>query len=283
MVDRKPRRRLRSRLNKNGYRLRHGLSILPSLFTVGNIFCGYYAVLSSLRGNFDHAALAIGIGYIMDGLDGRVARLTGTTSDFGVQLDSLADVLTFGIAPATLAFSWGLSSTGSTPIEQHVRSLGWIATFMFVMCGALRLARFNIQTQKPPEASSKRYFVGLPIPAGAGLIASIVHFSSTSGAPIQSVPLLWFLLVFATALLMVSTVRYYSFKDLDIMYRSPRWALVAVAMMIGLIFFWSAITLLCLAVVYVASGPVAKLGQLVRRWLPANVAPNETAHGNIKT
>src|SRR5688572_3153440 len=127
MPERRSRKKLTS-LNKaaKNERIRSGLWFLPSLFTIGNIFCGYYSVIATLKGNFDQAAIAIGVGYILDGLDGRIARLTGTSSDFGVQLDSLADVLTFGICPAMLAFSWGLDSIGRTPVEQHVRTFGWI-------------------------------------------------------------------------------------------------------------------------------------------------------------
>ena len=267
--------------------LRSGLSILPSLFTVGNIFCAYYSVMSTLNAKWDHAALAIGVGYILDGLDGRVARLTGTSTEFGAQLDSLADVLTFGIAPAILAFAWGVnlmngvkdplvSALAANPIEQHVRSAGWLMTFAFVICGALRLARFNVQAQKPVDSSSKRYFVGLPIPAGAGLLASIVHFWKdpilTPGGA-----MLWCLLIGVTAFLLISTVRYHNFKELGIVSRRPRVALVIAAMTIALIFKYSEQMLLLLAVVYVSSGPVAKLLQMVRKLpLPATT-PREPA------
>src|SRR5688572_12214525 len=189
MADRRHRRRTHDTARNQKERFRTPLTILPSLFTIGNIFCAYYSVMSTLNGKYDQAAIAIGIGYVLDGLDGRVARLTGTSSEFGAQLDSLADVLTFGIAPAILAFDWGISWMGGShgaPVgpplnsfEQHVRSAGWLMTFAFVICGALRLARFNVQAQKPVDATTKRYFVGLPIPAGAGIIAAIVHFWKT--------------------------------------------------------------------------------------------------------
>jgi CDP-diacylglycerol--serine O-phosphatidyltransferase len=263
-------------------RLRSGLSILPSLFTVGNIFCAYFSVISTLNGKWDQAAIAIGVGYILDGLDGRVARLTGTSTEFGAQLDSLADVLTFGIAPAILAFAWGIDWMGGAkgpvlnalvpnPIEQHVRSAGWLMTFSFVICGALRLARFNVQAQKPVDSSSKRYFVGLPIPAGAGLIAAVVHYFKN---PINNVgtSMLWCLLIGLTAFLMISTVRYHNFKELGIVSRRPRVALVVAAMSIGLIFRYSEEMLLLLAVVYVSSGPVAKLVHVVRK-LPLSTTP----------
>jgi CDP-diacylglycerol---serine O-phosphatidyltransferase len=287
MAERK-RRKISPGAGARNRHLRSGLSILPSLFTVGNIFCAYYSVMSTLNAKWDHAALAIGVGYILDGLDGRVARLTGTSTEFGAQLDSLADVLTFGIAPAILAFAWGvnlmtgaqdsaIASLAANPIEQHVRSAGWLMTFAFVICGALRLARFNVQAQKPADSAYKRYFVGLPIPAGAGLLASIVHFWKdpilTPGGA-----MLWCLLVGLTAFLMISTVRYHNFKELGIVSRRPRVALVIAAMMIGLIFKYSEQMLLLLAVVYVSSGPVAKLLQMVRKLpLPARTSREPAA------
>src|SRR5687767_14411060 len=163
MPDRRQRRKP-NRSQGQRSRLRNSLSILPSLFTIGNIFCGYYSVMATIKGNYDYAAMAIGLGAVLDTLDGRVARLTKTTSEFGVQLDSLADFFTFGIAPAILAFNWGLGAIAGN-ISRHVIQLGWMSTFAFTICAAMRLARFNIQTQKPPESTSKRYFVGLPTPA----------------------------------------------------------------------------------------------------------------------
>src|ERR1051326_7803298 len=161
--------------------IQRSLSIVPSLFTIGNIFCGYYSIISTLRGRWDYAAVLIGIGYILDGLDGRIARMTKTSSEFGLQLDSIADVITFGVAPAILAFSWGFGASEGIEgsVAKHVHQLGSLATFAFVVCGALRLARFNLQAKKPAETTSKRYFVGLPIPAGAGMIAAVVHFFKT--------------------------------------------------------------------------------------------------------
>jgi CDP-diacylglycerol--serine O-phosphatidyltransferase len=236
--------------------------------------------MSTLNGKYDQAALAIGAGYVLDGLDGRVARVTGTSTEFGAQLDSLADVLTFGIAPAILAFSWGIEwmsgkpaqlSMSLNPYEQHIRSAGWIVTFAFVICGALRLARFNVQAQKPVDAVAKRYFVGLPIPAGAGLIASVVHFWQTPLANPGS-SLLWCILIAITSFLMISTIRYHNFKHLGIFSRRPRIVLVTAALMIGLIFKYSEQMLLLLAVVYVSSGPLGKLHQMVRK-VTAHVTP----------
>ncbi|MBI4471532.1 MAG: CDP-diacylglycerol--serine O-phosphatidyltransferase [Acidobacteria bacterium] len=283
MADKRTRKRIRDRA-----RFQTGLSILPSLFTVGNIFCGYFSIIATLRGNYDHAAIAIGVGWVLDTLDGRIARLTKTSSEFGVQLDSLADVITFGVAPAMLALHWGLGSVSGmeASIAKHVNQLGWLATFAFVMCGALRLARFNISTNRPPEAGSKRYFVGLPIPAGAGLIAAVVHFVKS---PILSVgsALLWCLLILLISFLMISTVRYSSFKELDMNRIRPRMALLATAMFIYLAIFYSEIVLLPLATIYVSSGLIAKVVQiarwLIRRFLPGNLRHSEPAHGNIES
>ena len=264
-------------------RIQRSLSILPSLFTVGNIFCGYYSITSTVSGNWDRAAVLIGIGYILDGLDGRIARMTKTASDFGMQLDSIADVVTFGAAPAILAYSWGFGALVGLPgPPSHVVQFGFLATFLFAMCGALRLARFNVQTKRPTDASSKRYFVGLPIPAGAGMIASVVHFYKDPTKMAGSA-FLWGLLVFLIAFLMISKVRYSSFKEFDVKKAKPSLALFLTAMLFYLIFFYSEYMLLMLATVYVSSGPVAKLVQVVRRFLPGSVAaPSEPAHGNIK-
>jgi CDP-diacylglycerol--serine O-phosphatidyltransferase len=158
-----------------------------------------------------------------------------------------------------------------------------VATFAFVVCGALRLARFNLQTKKPPETGSKRYFVGLPIPAGAGMIAAVVHFFKTPTLMIGSA-LLWALLLLLLAFLMISTVRYSSFKEFDVKKAKPSLALFATAMLISLIIFYSEEVLLAMAVIYVSSGLIGKLQQVVRRLLPGNVNQgSEPAHGNIKS
>ena len=165
---------------------------------------------------------------------------------------------------------------------KHVHHLGWIATFAFVVCGALRLARFNIQTKKPPDGASKRYFVGLPIPAGAGMIAAVVHFFKEPILMIGSA-LLWCLLILLLAFLMISTVRYPSFKELDVKKARPSLALFAAAMLITLVIFYSEYVLLLAASIFVSSGLILKLVQTVRRFLPSSVATSEPAHGNIKS
>ncbi len=278
MSERRQSRRIRDQA-----RIRQSLSILPSLFTIGNIFCGYYSIVSTLRGNWDSAAILIGIGYILDGLDGRIARLTKTASDFGVQLDSIADVVTFGVAPGILSFSWGFGAiTGiDGSAATHVHQLGSVASFLFVVCGALRLARFNVQSKKPPEASSKRNFVGLPIPAAAGVIASVVHFFKSPTLFVGSA-LLWSFLVLLLAFLMISTVRYPSFKEFDVKKARPSLALSITALLISLVYLYSEVVLLLMATIYASTGLITNLVQTVRRFLPSSVSTSEPAHGNIK-
>jgi CDP-diacylglycerol--serine O-phosphatidyltransferase len=230
-------------------RLGRSIFILPSLFTVGNIFCGYYAIISSMRGQYDHAAQAIGIAIILDMLDGRIARLTNSATDFGLQLDSLADVISFGVAPSVLAFLWGFD-----PINHR---LGWAAAFTFTICGAMRLARFNVQ------AGGLKHFLGLPIPAGGGTIAAIVHFfPEPITDPVGATTMVG--CVFALALLMVSTLRYSSMKYLTLGRKSHLIVLV-IALLFVSIFFYSRWALLILAGAYVSSGLLQKLYALARR------------------
>jgi CDP-diacylglycerol--serine O-phosphatidyltransferase len=237
-------------------RRRRGRSIyiLPSLFTVGNIFCGYFAIISTMRGHYDAAAQAIGIAIILDILDGRIARLTNSATAFGLELDSLADVISFGVAPSVLAFFWAFGTLN--------HRLGWVAGFTFTICGAMRLARFNVQ------AGGLKHFLGLPIPAGGGSIAAIVHFF---GDPIDDTfgALLMVGCVFGLALLMVSTLRYSSLKYLTLG-RKSHLTILVIALLFVSIFFYSRWALLALAATYVASGPVQKLYGLVHRRKPAD-------------
>jgi CDP-diacylglycerol--serine O-phosphatidyltransferase len=182
---------------------RRGVYLLPSMFTVANMFCGYACIVHAMRGEFDRAAPFIGFAFVVDMLDGLIARLTGTSSAFGLELDSLADVISFGVAPAVLVFSWGLFQLGR---------LGWAVGFLFVTAAALRLARFNIQSA---VAADKRYFVGMPSPAAAAVPAATVNAWPYQ---LQDYPqaLLALAVVLVPALLMVSTVRFRSFKTLDL-------------------------------------------------------------------
>jgi CDP-diacylglycerol---serine O-phosphatidyltransferase len=246
---------------------RRGIYILPTLFTIGTIFCGFYAVINTMKGEFDLAAVALGFAVVCDGLDGRIARLTNSCSEFGVQMDSLADVITFGLAPAVLAYLWGAKAIVATvpPYAKHVQQIGWIVCFAFVICGAMRLARFNIQTTKsqPPTPSSKKSFVGMPIPAGAGLIAAIVHFTPE---PITQWPIgaLWNILVGFLAFLMISTIRYPSFKHIDMRSRKSYVSFYLLALMVALIYLYSQVVLLILATAYATSGFLMKIYQMVK-------------------
>ncbi len=238
-------------------RLGRTVFILPSLFTVGNIFCGYYAIISTMHGKYDQAAQAIGIAIILDMLDGRIARLTNSATGFGLQLDSLADVISFGVAPSILALVWGLSS-----IDQR---LGWIAAFTFTICGAMRLARFNIQ------AGHLKHFVGLPIPAGGGAIAAIVHFfeepiTNRIGAGCMVAT------VFVLAFLMVSTLRYSSLKQLTLG-RKSHFTILFLALIFASIYYYSRWALLIIALCYGLSGIVAKIYGLLCHKKTADETP----------
>ena len=183
-------------------RLRRGVYLLPSMFTMGSMFCGYACIVYAMRGEFATAAPFVGFAIVVDMLDGRIARMTGTTSAFGVEFDSLADIISFGVAPAILAFAWGLQPLGR---------LGWAAGFLFVAAAAVRLARFNIQA----GSTDKRYFVGMPSPAAAGIPAATVYaYPWGLHSYAEALPVL--AMVIVPALLMVSTIRFRSFKNLDL-------------------------------------------------------------------
>ena len=244
-------------------RLSRGLFVLPTLFTVGNLFCGYLSIWSSIRGTFDVSAYLIIAAGILDALDGRIARMTHSTSAFGEQYDSMADLVSFGVAPAVLAYSWGLAD---------FHRLGWMVSFLFVVCGSMRLARFNIQA----HVVDKRYFVGLPIPAGAGTIATVVL-----ATPERLVSRVWMGgllgLTIILSYLMISTIRYRSFKDLDLRRRRPAWILPAIALFFAIVAYRPEIALATLALVFVVSGPVGKLLSLTRRAEPAPPAPTSAS------
>jgi CDP-diacylglycerol--serine O-phosphatidyltransferase len=256
---------------------RKGMYILPSLFTTANIALGYYAILQIVHASLaepwhlDNAAKAIGVAFICDGLDGRIARMTHTSSDFGRELDSLADVITFGVAPALLAWMWGfrlLPTAGNAELHTKIIQFGAIASFLFLIAGASRLARFNIQVNPQPSnpgRPGKKYFVGMPIPAGAGVIAAVVHFSE--GQPVTSTltAATWILMVIAVSYLMVSTWRFYSFKDLDLRSRQPFRLIILFGGLFALIWFFSQQMLFALALLYMASGVFWRLQWIFRR------------------
>jgi CDP-diacylglycerol--serine O-phosphatidyltransferase len=242
-----PRPRLRARARS---RLSRGLFILPTLFTVGNLFCGYLSVWCSIRGTFETAAILIIAAAVLDMLDGRIARLTNSASRFGEEYDSLADLVSFGVAPAVLAYSWGLAD---------FHRLGWMASFIFVVCGSMRLARFNIQTR----VTDKKYFIGLPIPAAAGTISTLVLATPER---LQSPFWMAGLLVLTVILsyLMISTLKYRSFKDLDLRRQRRAWILPVIAVVFAVVAYRPALTLLALALLFAASGPVAKVFAVAR-------------------
>lgn len=247
-------------------RFRRGIYLLPSALTVANLLCGYYAILATLKGSaadLDHAAWAIGSAIIFDMLDGRVARATGTNSEFGKQFDSLADVVSFGVAPAFLSFAWGVRGSLANGTEQgHLTyQFGWLVSFVFVICCAWRLARFNVHGMT--AAAGPRSFVGLPTPAAAAGIAATVHGFWT---PIQDwrFSLLWLVIVAVLALLMVSTVRYSSFKEVRWKRRVPSAMIVLLAVLVAGTIFFSEVAFLLLAAVYILHGPTLQFVRFLR-------------------
>jgi CDP-diacylglycerol--serine O-phosphatidyltransferase len=258
-------------------RMRKGMYILPSLFTAANIGAGYYAIAQTLLGtqiefwHFDHAAKAIGVAVVADGLDGFIARMTSTTSDFGRELDSLADVITFGVAPAILAWTWGfhlLPPFGNIELRARVVQVGLIATFLFLVAGASRLARFNIQVNPQPSnpgRPGRKYFVGMPIPAGAGVIASCVHFFGGQPSSEWWMSALWIAMILAVAFLMVSAWRFYSFKGVNLKSRHPFQVLILICGVVALIWFFSHYVLFILAIAYMSSGIFTRFSYSLRR------------------
>lgn len=224
-------------------RLRRGIYVLPSLFTVASLFCGLYSIIRAAQGSFKAAALLILVAAVLDAVDGMVARLTRTDTDFGVQFDSLADVVSFGVAPALLAFEWSLGSLGR---------LGWGVTFLYVACGAARLARFNLRRQ-----TDRRFFVGLPIPAAALTLAAVVNYRPEPVADRLAAGAMAALVVFV-ALLMISRLRYRSLKDADLLVRKPHLVIIVVALAFIAIDFNPEVILMLGVVAYLVSGLIPK-------------------------
>ena len=241
---------LRRSADRPRRRFQRGVYLLPSLLTMGNMFCGYACVVYAMRSEFETAAPFIGFAVVLDILDGRIARLTGTTSAFGVEFDSMADIISFGMAPAILSFAWGLSSLGR---------LGWAAGFMFVAAAAMRLARFNIQSA---SGGDKRYFAGMPSPAAAGVIAATV-FAYPSGLYDYRAALPALVMVLVPAVLMVSTIRFRSFKTLDSGARRPYTVLIFIAAGIVLVATHPRFMLVAVAYSYLAS---AFIGMAITRF-----------------
>ena len=232
-------------------RFRRGASLLPALFTTGNLFLGFWAMVKTLHGQYEDAAPLIGWAIVLDMLDGRIARLTGTSSEFGGELDSLADAISFGVAPALLAYSWGFST---------LPRVGWLAAFLFVVCGVLRLARFNVQR----NVVDGRFFVGLPIPAAAAQVAAWVNLFPDPLALRAHVTLALALIV-VLSFLMVSTFRYSSFKKFDLRARRSYTAVLGIALLLLVVALHPAWVLLAMASLYWLSGPALYVAGMFRR------------------
>lgn len=244
---------------------RRGIFLLPSLLTTGNLFCGFLAIILTTEGEYRWAALTLLVAMVMDILDGKVARLTKTTTHFGLEFDSLADVVSFGVAPALLLYSWALAPLGR---------VGWLAAFLFVICGAMRLARFNVSSGN----ADRRYFIGLPTPAAAGVVASIVLLFEK--VELERAELLALsLTVYLLAFLMISTIRYYSFKELDFGRRRPLGVLLLMVLAVLIVASHPQLFLFLLFGIYALSGPAHRF---VFRKREAGAAPEEAVGGGVK-
>jgi len=238
---------------------RRGIYLLPNLFTTAGLFAGFYAIVAAMSSDFASAAIAIFIAMLMDGLDGRVARLTNTQSEFGVQYDSLTDMVAFGLAPSLVVFEWTLRSM--IELGGIWSKLAWLAAFVYTAGAALRLARFNTQV----ASADKRYFQGLPSPSAAAVLAGLVWFSEDHGLHGGDMWVFGALLAAAMGILMVSNVRYYSFKEVDFKNRVPFVALFAVVLIFVVISSHPPTVLFLGFLVYVISGPVVTLYQIRQR------------------
>ncbi|MBV1950627.1 MAG: CDP-diacylglycerol--serine O-phosphatidyltransferase [Cycloclasticus sp.] len=228
-----------------------GIYLLPNLLTTSALFAGFYAITGAVNGHYEVAVLAVFVAMILDGLDGRVARMTNTQSEFGAQYDSLADLISFGLAPALLAYSWGLSSLGK---------LGWIAAFVYATCGALRLARFNVEH----AVADKRYFQGLPSPAAAALLVGLIWVlvDNDISGQVATYALLIFTLI--SGLLMVSNIRYHSFKELNFSGKVPFVVAVIIMLVLAVIYMAPPLVLFMIFLVYTVSGLVLT-ARLIKR------------------
>ncbi len=268
---------MRRKEDRSERRLRRGLYILPSLFTAANIAAGYYALVQITQGSlaapwhFDLAARAIGFAVLFDSLDGAIARMTNTSSDFGRELDSLADVIAFGVAPAMLALFWGFHSVPMVMLpllHGHLGQVGLVASFVFLMAGASRLARFNIQVNPEPSnpgRPGKKYFVGMPIPAAAGVLASVVHFAGGRPVEVWWQAVLWCALMIACSFFMVSTWRFFSTKGLKLRSRHPFRVIVVAAAVLAGVWEMSGPFLLLFSLGYMFAGVLWRLQWLFRK------------------
>ncbi|MGB5298663.1 MAG: CDP-diacylglycerol--serine O-phosphatidyltransferase [Thiogranum sp.] len=238
---------------------RRGIYLLPNLFTTAGLFAGFYAIVAAMSANFEAAAIAVFVAMVMDGIDGRVARLTNTASEFGVEYDSLSDMVCFGLAPALIVFEWTLRSM----IEQGWMwsKLGWLAAFVYTAGAALRLARFNTQV----GTADKRYFQGLPSPSAAGVLAGLIWFSEDNGLDGSDMWMVGALLAVSMGALMVSNVRYYSFKEVDFKNRVPFFTLIMMVLLFVVVSSHPPSVLFFGFLIYAISGPVLTLYQIRQR------------------
>ena len=256
-------------IEPQNHRLRRGVYLLPGAFTVANLLCGFYAVLATVKGevvDLDYAARAIGFAIVFDAFDGFIARTTHTNTEFGKQFDSLADMVSFGIAPAILAYTWGVRTIAQSDIPEarHIYDLAWVVSLAFVLCCAWRLARFNVHGMAP--AGGLRYFVGMPCPAAAGAIAAVVHAWKV---PIDDWrwSAVWLMVVLLLATLMVSTIRYASFKGIPWGRRQHSLTIVAVGLLVWSIVVYSEVVLMLIAASYTVAGLTIHVVRLVRHRL----------------
>ena len=258
-----PRRRaVRPRARES---LRRGIYVLPSLFTVGNMLCGFAAVLYSLHDQLERAGWLIILAGLLDGLDGRIARMTNSTSEFGKEYDSLADVVSFGVAPAILAYQWGLRGAGRW---------GWAAAFMFLVAGSVRLARFNVKA----GIGDRRFFTGLPIPGGAGALTMMVLVALNLELSVpRALSVAASVFVFLVSVLMVSTIPYRSFKEYNLRQRWPATAFFVIALVVAVIAFTPLPAMALLLSIYLVAGPAEHLVRRLRRRPVAETPPPPTA------
>ena len=238
--------------NRSKKRNKKGIYILPNLFTSCSLFGGVYAIIAAIQGRYDAAAIAILIASIFDGLDGKIARFTNTTSQFGIEYDSLSDLVAFGVAPGLLAFEWSLKSFGR---------FGWLAVFLYVICGALRLARFNIQKNN----LESDHFKGLPIPGAAIFIATFVLFINSLDGLTENKHIIIISTIYSLSFLMVSTIDYLSFKELELFKKKPFNVLVATILLFIVVAYKPALMLFLFSTMYVISGPFITLFHLTQR------------------
>jgi len=235
-------------------RMKMGIYVLPNLFTTANLFCGFYSIIATMKGLYEIAAVSILIAAVLDGLDGRIARMTHTTSKFGGEYDSLCDLVAFGVAPALLVYNWSLISYGKW---------GWLAAFLFVACGALRLARFNVQV----GIIDSRVFNGLPIPGGAAAVGTGVLLYYYLGGDGRFSDLSVLAAVIALSIFMVSSIKYYSFKDLNFFSRKPFMSFVLIIVILVIVVAEPQIMMFTFAFGYSLSGPAWTLFKLCRKWV----------------